>query len=110
VSANTPANTIGQVPEDGQSNMAVWVLMIARALNFILRRTGATTMTLTASATTTTLTDDRIGPSSAVALIPMTANATVLDLAPYVVPGNGSAVINHGSTPATDATFRVIIA
>ncbi len=109
MSANTTANTIAPVPENGETNLALWVLMIARALNFILRRTGATTITLNANATTTTITDDRIGPSSAVALIPMTQNATILDLAPYVVPGNGAAVINHGSTPATDATFRVLI-
>src|SRR5205085_9578876 len=100
---------VGPVPESApQSGWAEWLVMIARALNQVLngKINASTTLTLTANATSTTLTDDRIGPSSHIALTPLTSSATALDIAPYVSSrGSGTATISHGSSTATDLTF-----
>lgn len=68
------------------------------------------TVTLTASDTTTTLTDSRIGRTSVITLMPMTANASAaLASVFYETPGAGSIIINHASDAATDQTFRYAI-
>jgi hypothetical protein len=67
-------------------------------------------VTLTASATTTTLTDSRLGPNSFIGFMPQTANAKTA-LANIYVTGRtkGSATINHASSANTDQTFTVLI-
>lgn len=113
--ASVRANAVPAIPEDGAvdpQTLRTRLLMISRTVNLLLRGKAnvVTTLTLTASATSTTLTDERIGPASYIALSPLTENATILDLAPYISSrSSGSAVITHGSTPASDCTYSVLI-
>lgn len=91
-----------------------WLLRIAAAVNRLLRgkMNAVATVTLTAGATSTTLTDSRIGFFSSVQLEAATASAATARLtAPgiYVVPGNGSAVIHHPNNAAVDQTFSALI-
>ncbi|MDE2470839.1 MAG: hypothetical protein KGL35_19355 [Bradyrhizobium sp.] len=67
---------------------------------------------LTTSATTTTLTDARIGYYSHISFMPQTAHAASVVTQMYVPQStqlNGSAVVNHPSQANTDCTFRVLI-
>ena len=119
MSANVPASGTPPPPESITGNWAgdllrlvQWIGMIARTLIGVLRGkiNATTTITLTQSATSTTLTDDRIGPSSHIALVPLTSSATAIDIAPYIsarIPG--SATISHGSSSANDLNFSVLI-
>jgi hypothetical protein len=68
--------------------------------------------TLNASATTTTLTDARIGYYSMIEFMPQTANAASVVTTMYVPQStqlNGSAVVNHENQSNTECTFRVLI-
>lgn len=65
-------------------------------------------VTLAASTTTTTLSDDRIGPNSVIVLMPTTANASAEygNGTIYVsARGKGSATITHASNSQTDRTY-----
>ena len=70
------------------------------------------TVTLTASTTTTTVQDKRIGANSVVTLMPTTANAQAAYIAGWriatITPGT-SFVITHASNAAVDQTFRYAI-
>jgi hypothetical protein len=71
---------------------------------------AVTTVTLTASATTTTLQDSRIGGGSYIGLSPTTANAAAAMTKVYVsAKAKGSATLTHDSTTDTDRTFDVLI-
>lgn len=73
-----------------------------------LNATG--TVTLTASVTTTTLTDTRIGGSTVVLLQPTTANAAAALATTYFsTPTQGSVVINHASDAQVDKTFLTVL-
>jgi hypothetical protein len=107
-----PAIAIPPVPERATGSMEAWVVQIARTLNLVLRGkvNAVTSITLTANATSTTLIDDRIGASTYVALVPLTSSSTAIDIAPYVsARTRGSATIAHGSSPATDLEFSVLL-
>ena len=68
------------------------------------------TVTLTASSTTTSLIDDRIGAYSYVDFMPTTANAATAKAAIYISNRNkGSLTINHASNAAVDQTFTIVI-
>jgi hypothetical protein len=63
-------------------------------------------ITLTASATTTTLTDARIGLNSKIFFMPTTANASTANANLYVsARADGSATLTHVSSANTDQTF-----
>ncbi|HEX6840807.1 MAG TPA: hypothetical protein VF113_04735 [Stellaceae bacterium] len=117
MSANIPANSSPPVPEsppDNPASVRAWRAIVARTVNLLQRGkiNAATTLTLTASVTSTVLTDDRIGPKSAVVLEAQTASAATARLtAPgiYVVPTSGSATVHHPSNAAVDQTFAVLI-
>jgi hypothetical protein len=67
-------------------------------------------ITLTASATTTTLTDARIGSNSVVLFMPQTANArTALNSLYVTARGDGSCTINHPSSTDTDQDLSYVI-
>lgn len=80
------------------------------ALRGILARDRTGTVTLTASATTTLLTDPRIGPTSQIVFTPTTANAATAAASLYVGEGSnlkeGSRTLTHASNAAVDQTFR----
>lgn len=73
-----------------------------------------TTVTLTANAASTTLTDNRITPQSFIGFMPVTANAaSELGAGTIYVPFStqliGSAVINHANNAQSDRNFIVLI-
>ena len=65
-------------------------------------------VTLRASNTTTTITDERLGFDSVILLSPLTANAAAQT--PYIsTKAKGSVVITHTSVASTDLDFDYII-
>ena len=67
-------------------------------------------ITLTANATSTTLTDTRVGANSVIVLMPITANAATAMTAIFVsARGTGTATITHDSNAATDRHLEYAI-
>ena len=92
------------------SDQADWIRKIAETTNSLrdgkINSTG--TVTLTANAGTTTLTDVRIGRTTKVVLVPTTANAAAAVATTYQTYPNAAveaAVINHANNAQTDKTF-----
>lgn len=68
------------------------------------------TVTLTANAASTTLTDVRITASSVISLMPTTANAAAAIATTYIgTTAIGSATITHANNAQADKTFRYSI-
>lgn len=66
-------------------------------------------VTLSASTTTTTVTDPRIGPYSVPLCMPTTANAQAIAM-PYRSDNtSGSMTLTHASDANTDKTFKVVL-
>ena len=85
-----------------------WIRLGAEAVRSLqdgkILATG--TVTLTASAATTALTDRRIGPNSVILFMPTTANAATGLTALYVTGrGDGTATLNHANNAQTDRTY-----
>lgn len=102
------------VPEQSPGDMTNWVIKIARSLNLALRgKINAimlNSVTLTASSTTTTITDERIGASSWLGFMPLTAHAATAKQNLWVSQQlQGSATLTHSSSANVDQTFRVLI-
>jgi|TARA_R110001606_G_scaffold222083_1_gene369932 hypothetical protein len=77
-------------------------------INGKLNSTGS--LTLTASATTTTLTDERIGGNSVILFMPTTANANTAKANLYVsARGEKTATLTHASSGNTDQTFGYVV-
>ena len=98
----------------GLSDLKSWCRKLADKINDILvgKQNVTVSLTLRASQTTTTLTDPRIGPSSAI--IP--AMATTAHAAAAIAAGiyvtnqlSGSAVLNHASSANSDQTIVFVI-
>lgn len=67
-------------------------------------------ITLTANATSTTLTDNRVGANSVIVLMPKSANAATAMTAVYVsARGTGTATLTHDSNAASDRHFEYAI-
>src|SRR5690349_6701346 len=83
---------------------------IAEAVNAISAQIGSGTITLTPSATTTTLTDQHIGASTVVLLMPTTAHASAAFVAGIWFSGvtKGAITLNHASSANVDQTFSYI--
>lgn len=82
------------------------------AVNNVLRgKTNNTgTVTLTANAASTALTDIRIGINSVIVLQPTTANAAAALATTYVgTPGDGTVTISHANNAQADKTFLYAI-
>ena len=80
--------------------------VVNNTMNGKTNNTGS--VTLTASTTTTTITDERLGFDSVILLSPLTANAA--SQAPYISSKlKGSVVITHTSVASTDLNFDYII-
>ena len=78
--------------------------IVAGAMQGKTNNTG--TVTLTASSTTTTLTDPRIGAESVILFMPTTANAKTAAANLYVsARASGSATLTHASSANVDQTF-----
>ena len=107
------ANGTPFVPEDF-GNWKDWLRAVAKTANLILK--GATnngvTATLTANAATTSVADNRIGPSTTLDLKPTTANAAGALATTYQTWPNatvGQAVLNHANNAQVDRTFRATL-
>lgn len=90
----------------------------SKAINGLLqgKMNVVTSITLTANAAFTTLTDSRITNNSFIGFMPVTSNAAAAVSGLYVTnqvggTGNsqGSATINHANNAQTDKTFYVLI-
>jgi len=67
-------------------------------------------VTLTASGTSTTLTDARIGLNSVIILVPTNANSNTAKANLYVsAKADGSATLTHSSSSNTDQTFDYVV-
>lgn len=85
---------------------------LARSINAAMQgKLNATgTVTLTASATSTTLTDPRLTVSSFIEFMATTSDAATAKANIYVTNQNtGTAKINHASNAAVDQTFTYLI-
>lgn len=85
---------------------------IARLANNLLqgKTNNVIQVTLTASSTTTTVTDKRIGAYTGLFFSPLTADAAAAMSGLYVsAQVNGSATLTHGSTASVDRTFNVLL-
>lgn len=77
------------------------------------RSNGVGTITLAASATTTTVSDENVAAGSVIKLSPATANAAAAlgtTYVPLATVLNGSFVIQHANNSQTDRTFGYAIA
>jgi hypothetical protein len=84
--------------------VAVIIRLVAGKTN------NVTSVTLTAGATTTTLTDSRIGGGSFLGFSPTTATAATAMTKLYVsAKTKGSATLTHDNTADIDRTFNVLI-
>ena len=93
-------------------DQSVHLRMLSLALNnTIAGKVNSTgSATLTASATTTVLTDERIGSGSVILFMPTTANASTAYANLYVSARiEGSATLTHSSSANTDQTFGYVI-
>lgn len=101
----------------GYSPVATWLpdeklhrRLIAELVNRLLggKMNCTLEVTLTHSATTTTITDSRIGGSSHFSFCPLTANAVTSLGSLYVsARAKGSAILTHASSANTDQTFSI---
>ncbi|WP_221307251.1 hypothetical protein [Paraburkholderia atlantica] len=67
-------------------------------------------VTLTPSATTTTVSDSRIGANTGLFFSPLTANAAAALSGLYVSSQkNGAATLTHANTATVDRTFNVLL-
>jgi hypothetical protein len=85
---------------------------IAERVNRLLqgKLNAVTTLTLTANAASTTLTDKRIGGATWIGLMPLTANAAAALATTWVsARANGSATITHANNAQVDKTYDVLL-
>lgn len=103
-----------QVPESFNT-INEWVRRVAQKVNQILdgKTNNTGSVTLTASTTTTTVTDRRVGVESVILFMPTTANASAEIGAGGMYVSTQTAgtsfVITHANNAQTDRTFRYII-
>lgn len=92
-------------------NVEDWVRQIAEAVRLISegKINAVISVTLTANAATTTVSDKRIGRNTSLVLVPTTANAAAELATLYQTWPNASneaVVLNHANNAQTDRTFR----
>lgn len=95
-------------PIDWPGKNEEWIRLIADVVNGVMDgKINATgTVTLTANAASTVLSDMRIGPDSCIPLMPTTANAATALATTYVSSrGKETATITHANNAQTDRTF-----
>lgn len=105
-----------RAPNQTAHHISEWVKDVADIITAMQRgrSNNVGTVTLTASAASTTITDARIAADSAVILIPTTANAAAEmgNGTLYLAEGsrvNGSIDITHANNAQTDRTYRYAI-
>lgn len=99
-------------PPQFSSNAVDHRRQLAQAIGLLLqgKMNATASVTLNASATSTTLTDPRIGANTFVGFSPLTASAAAAQSALYVsAQQNGQATLSHASSAAADQTFRLLL-
>lgn len=97
----------GNVPDLGESRPERIVQAIREL--FEGRSNAGGTVTLTPSATTTTVTSDTCGDESVILLSPRTANAAAALATTFVLSvSNGRFVLTHDNNTQTDRTFGYV--
>jgi hypothetical protein len=81
------------------------VLVVNLLMNGKTNNTGE--ITLTASATSTVISNNLVNANSVILLSPVTANAASADV--YAEAGDKQFTLRHSSDVATDRTFRYVI-
>jgi len=95
------------IPDTGQ-HLRLVSTSLNNTINGKLNSTG--TITLSASATSTTLTDARIGGNSVILFMPTTANGrTALNGLHVSARANGSATLTHASSSNTDQNLSYCV-
>lgn len=81
------------------------------ANNLLIGKTNNTgTLTITAGAATTTLTDSKIGANSVILLMPTTANAAAAIANIYFTAFlKGSCTVNHANNAQVDRVFKYTV-
>jgi|TARA_R100000995_G_scaffold34655_2_gene15668 hypothetical protein len=93
------------IPEEHRRQLAI---VVNNSLDGKLNSTGS--VTLTASQTTTTLSDRRLGGDSVIVFMPTTANASAGITSLYVsAQGKQTATLTHANNGQTDRTYKYII-
>lgn len=95
------------VPLDWTS-LSDWQRKVANTVNQILRgklNSGNRTVTLTAGAGSTAVTEALCSVRSMVALMPTTANAAAALGTTYIAAADGSFTVTHANNAQTDRTF-----
>jgi hypothetical protein len=90
----------------------VTTIQIATTVNEVLKGRGNNVgeITLTASSTTTTISDIRIKQTMTAVLIPRTANAAAAMTNVYIsAVADGSITLTHTSTATVDRTFDYVL-
>src|SRR3569623_225851 len=85
--------------------------LLAKTINGVLdgKINSVGSVTLTVSATSTTVTNRLCSSGSFIDIMPTTANAATAKASVYNVPTNGSFVILHASSANADQTFKYVI-
>jgi len=88
-----------------------YIRKIVQSVNSAMRGNTNNTgeFTLTASATSTTVTDNRVNPQSVITIMPKTNNAATHVQHYYIVPGDKQFVMYHNNNSSTDRTFRYVV-
>lgn len=88
-------------------NIKSHIVDIALAINQLIdgKRNSSGTFTLTASATSTTVTNERCSTDSKVLFSPRTSNAAGAVATTYVTVANGSFTVTHANAATVDRTF-----
>ena len=99
------------VPDSPKDWTQFWGLRVQSIVNMLVGKANcAADLTLTANATTTTMTDARLSAVSVLAFMPTTANAASATSSIYVTAQKkGQATINHVNNASVDKTYRVAI-
>ena len=98
--------------ETDNEDQTAWLTKIANVLNNVLagKLNNNGTITLTANAASTTLTDSRIGANSTISIMPTTAHAAAALATTYFDTfADGSCVIHHTNDAQVDKTFGYTI-
>ncbi len=103
-------NNYPPVPEN-YSLSEGFIRKIVLTVNLLMR--GKTNnvgeLILTASATTTTITDNNVNPNSAIILQPITEHAADHFVDTWVIAGDKQFVVHHNNNSQTDRTFKYIV-
>lgn len=105
-----PQNQFPGVPVDKASDVE-HRRDLARAVNGLLRgeRNATGQVTLTASSTTSTISDSRITADTVAILMPLTAHAAAAVAGLWQTAAAGAITLTHASTADVDKTFYFVL-